>query len=96
MEPPAPRSVVLARPFGAQKFQVLNVDTTRTRLLISQHVCKQREVIMANAANVLQPRPRPEKLSTGKSGQGAQAVAKALQDVLSSTCRPLIKTQIHH
>lgn len=48
------------------------------------------------AANVLQPKPAPEKMSTGISDRGRESVATALQDVLGSTYRLLVKTQIHH
>lgn len=48
------------------------------------------------SATVLQTKPKTEKLSTGISDKARAEVANALQGVLTSTYRLLVKTQIHH
>jgi len=51
---------------------------------------------MANAANVLQAKPKKEAISTGLSDATRSDIADALQSILGSTYRLLVKTQIHH
>lgn len=51
---------------------------------------------MANVSSVLQPKPKKESISTGISDSARADIAAALQSVLGSTYRLLVKTQIHH
>ena len=51
---------------------------------------------MANVANVLQAKPKKEAISTGLSDAARSDIADALQSILGSTYRLLVKTQIHH
>ena len=51
---------------------------------------------MANVSSALQARPEKEAVSTGLSDTARADVADALQSILGSTYRLLVKTQIHH
>ena len=51
---------------------------------------------MANTANVLQAKPKREAISTGLTDAARSDIADALQSILGSTYRLLVKTQIHH
>lgn len=51
---------------------------------------------MANVSHVLQATPKTEKIETGLTPTARAEIADALQSILGSTYRLLVKTQIHH
>lgn len=51
---------------------------------------------MPSASNVLQSKPKKTAIETGLATSARADVANALQSILGSTYRLLVKTQIHH
>lgn len=51
---------------------------------------------MANVSAVLRSKPRSEPIGTGLDPEARARIATALQSILGSTYRLLVKTQIHH